>query len=156
LLAVGGIQWTSVANSLYSSDPKVIVEDDFSLTVLPGNKITNMDWIFFPAIMGLIGGIVFIIFAACFDGLESFPGTICNAIATMLIPIGILNFLAGITRIYGIEHTKEVQYPSPVLHYLFVYHRKTSIFIFAAASAVFFIIGSKLIEGPPSAGKAKK
>jgi hypothetical protein len=148
LLAVGGIMWTNAANSLYSHLPEVIVEDDFSLTVLPGEGMGDSRHILFPAIMGIIGGVVWIICGIKFADV-SFPGAICMTIGIMLITIGILNFLAGFLGFSGFlaDYMKEAQYPSPLLHYLFLYHRKTSIFIFAAAALILIFIGKALDEG---------
>jgi hypothetical protein len=152
-LAVGGIKWTNAANSLYSSMPEAIVEEDFSLTVLPGDGGGGSSNIYFPAIMGIIGGIVWIICGLTVAS-ESIPGAICVASGIMLIPIGILNFLAGLFSFGSLlDFTKEVQYPSPLLQYLFVYHRKISIFIFAAAALVLIGIGVVLIGISSSAEK---
>jgi hypothetical protein len=150
LLAVGGIKWTNAANSLYGVLPEVIVENDFSLTVLPGDGMS--DSILFPAIMGIIGGIVWIICGVF--AVASFPGAICMATGIMLIPIGILNFLAGLTTNFVVSFTREARYPSPLLQYLFVYHRKISIFIFAVAAFVLISIGMGLIESSSSTEKA--
>jgi uncharacterized membrane protein YccF (DUF307 family) len=152
-LAAGGIKWILAADSLYQFMPEVVVEDDFSLTVTPGEKISESSYIWFPAIMGIIGAIVWIICGFKYAG-ESFPGAICMAVSIMCIPIGILNFLRGLISMDGmVDFMKEVQYPSPVLQYLFVYHRKISIFIFAAVVLLFRFIGKALIERSYSPGK---
>jgi hypothetical protein len=156
LLAVGGIKWTNAANSLYATMPEVIVEDDFSLTVVPGDDMGDSSNIFFPAVMGIIGGIVWIFFGIAVFGDVSFPGAICMATGIMLIPIGILNFLGGLFDTgFVSDFTKEIQYPLPLLQYLFVYHRKISIFIFAAAAFVLICIGMGM-GGITDSSSAKK
>jgi hypothetical protein len=147
LLAIGGIKWTIAASSLYMYSyqlPQVIVQENFSLTVVPGVPgVWGSDSPIFPAIMGIVGGLVWVIFGIIFGisgGVFSFPGVICRATGVMLIPIGILNFLASGGVL--IDIVKEVQYPSPVLQFLFVYHRKVSILIFIVAAFVLIGIGS--------------
>jgi hypothetical protein len=151
VLAVGGIQWTIQTSRMIDLNnmPVVMVTDDFNLTMQPISGYNS--WrraTFFPAIMGIIGGIVWII---CGFGNMSFPGGIWMATGIMLIPIGALNFFRGFTELWKLQ----AAYPSTILRYLFVEHPKLSIFIFAAAAFVCILIGL-IMEGIlSSAGKVE-
>jgi hypothetical protein len=140
VLAVGGIQWTIQTGSMIEQMPVVIVTEDFNLIMQPvyGYGSWGSGTTFFPAIMGIIGGIVWISGVIGFANV-SFPGAIWMTTGMTLIPIGILNFLRGL--LINELWKQRAAYPSIILRFLFVEHPKVSIFIFAAAVLVCILIG---------------
>lgn len=142
LLVLGGIQWSIQSSRMVDLRwlPDIMITEDFNLTMPPvrGYGSWGGDSTLFPAIMGIVGGIVWVACGIVFAG-TSFPGTIWMATGIMLVPIGALNFLRGL--FFNELWRHRAVYPSTILRFLFVERPKLSIFIFAAAAFVCIVIG---------------
>ena len=149
LFIVGGIYWTiitSLNSSFYFVVPQATVSEDFNLVITTGG-ITWANASYFPAVMGIIGGVSWIIFAFLLDGgIVNFFGSICSANGWMLAGIGGLNCLRGLlwngVFTEGLRSVSDyINYPSPMLRFLFCDHPILSVFIFGAAAIVLIRIG---------------